>query len=169
MPAALARSQLRRLAEYIETGQRNAAILTERLAGVPGLVTPYIPPDRTSTFYHYRVRLDPSALGLGHVPPTAFRDALGQELLAAGVGVELWHRQPAPAFPVFQERGGYDLADYPETTAMLDSSLVLCDARHPIFVQSSELIERYAETVRRVIADPERFLSDVAAPPAVPA
>jgi hypothetical protein len=52
---------------------------------------------------------------------------------------------------------------------MLDSSLVLCDARHPIFVQSSELIERYAETVRRVIADPERFLGDVAAPPAVPA
>ena len=169
MPAALARSQLQRLPEYIATGQRNAAILTERLAGMTAIVTPYIPPDRTSTYYHYRVRLDPSAVGLGHVPPTVFRDALGQALLAAGVGVELWHRQPAPAFPVFQERGGYDLGDYPEATAMLDSSLVLCDGRHPIFVQSSELIERYADAVRRTVADPERFLGDLASPPAVPA
>jgi len=169
MPAALARSQLQRLPDYIATGQQNASILDEALGGIAGLTTPYVPNDRTSSYYHYRVRLDPAALGLGHVPPTVFRDALGQALLAAGVGCELWHVDPAPAFPIFQERGGYDLADYPEATAMLDSSLVICEARYPIFVQSSELIERYAETIRRVIADPERFLGSAAAPPAVPA
>ena len=130
---------------------------------------PYVPNDRTSTYYHYRVRLDPSAVGLGHVPPTVFRDALGQALLAAGVGCELWHTQPAPAFPVFQERGGYDLADYPEAIAMLDSSLVICEARYPIFLQSQELIERYAETIRFVMADPERFLGAATVPPPVPA
>ncbi len=169
MPAALARSQLKRLPEYIAIGQQNASIFDEALGGVPGLTPPYVPNDRTSSYYHYRVRLDPSAMGLGHVPPKVFRDALGQALLAAGVGCELWHTEPAPAFPVFQERGGYDLADYPEAMAMLDSSLVICEARYPIFVQPPELIEWYAETIRDVIADPERFLGSAAAPPAVPA
>ena len=169
MPAALARSQLDRLPEYIETGQRNAAVLTEALADVPGITPPYIPPDRTSTYYQYRVRLEPAALGLGHLEPTVVRDALGKALLASGVGVELWHTQPAPAFPVFQERGGYDLTDYQEATAMLDSSLVICEARYPIFVQPVELIERYAEGIRRIVADPERFIGAASSPPPVPA
>jgi perosamine synthetase len=169
MPAALARSQLRRLPEYISTGQENAALLTQRLAGVPGLTAPHVPEDRTSTYYHYRVRIDREALGLGDLPPTVVRDALGQALLAAGVGVELWHTQPAPAFPVFADRG-YDPADYPEAVAMLDSSLVICDARHPIFLQPAEVIERYAETIRTVLGDPDRFLQAAAAePPPVPA
>jgi perosamine synthetase len=185
MPAALARSQLRRLPDYIATGQRNAAALTERLAGVAGITTPHIPPDRTSSFYQYRVRLEPAELGLGDVPRPAFRDAFGQALMAEGVGVELWHTQPAPAFPVFQDRVGfggrfpwtqppasrdvtYDVADYPQATAMFDSSLVICDARHPIFVQPIELIEQYADTIRRVIAAPERFLRGVQPAPALP-
>jgi dTDP-4-amino-4,6-dideoxygalactose transaminase len=168
MPAALARSQLQRLPEYIATGQRNAAALTERLAAIPGITPPYIPPDRTSSYYQYRVRLQPSELGLGHVPPATFRDALGKALLAAGVGVELWHTQPAPAFPVFQERGGYDPGDYPEAVAMFDGSLVVCEARYPIFNQPLELIERYAETIRQVMDDPVRFLGTAASPPAVP-
>jgi dTDP-4-amino-4,6-dideoxygalactose transaminase len=168
MPAALARSQLRRLPAYIATGQHNASILDEALAGIPGLTTPYVPPDRTSTYYHYRVRLDHARLGLGDLPPTVARDALGQALLAAGVGVELWHQQPAPAFPVFADRG-YDAADYPEAVAMLDSSLVLCTARHPIFLQSQELIERYAATIRHVLDDPQRIIDRASESPAVPA
>jgi perosamine synthetase len=168
MPAALARSQLQRLPEYIATGQQNAAILDEALGGLPGMTPPYVPNDRTSSYYHYRVRLDPAAIGLGHVAPTVFRDALGQALLAAGVGCELWHTEPAPAFPVFADRG-YDPADYPEANRMLDSSLVICEARYPIFLQSSELIEQYAATIRSVMADPERFLGSAATPPPVPA
>jgi dTDP-4-amino-4,6-dideoxygalactose transaminase len=166
MPAALARSQLRRLPAYIATGQHNASILDEALAGIPGLTTPYVPPDRTSTYYHYRVRLDHARLGLGDLPPTVARDALGQALLAAGVGVELWHQQPAPAFPVFADRG-YDAADYPEAVAMLDSSLVLCTARHPIFLQSQELVERYAATIRHVLDDPQRIIDRASESPAV--
>jgi dTDP-4-amino-4,6-dideoxygalactose transaminase len=168
MPAALARSQLRRLPEYIETGQRNAASLTRLLAGVQGLTTPVVPPDRTSSNYHYRVRIDPEALGLAHLAPTVVRDAIGQALMAAGVGVEIWHTQPAPAFPVFAERG-YDPTDYPEAVAMLDSSLVICDARHPIFVQPPEVIELYADAIRRILADPERLVATAAAASAVPA
>ena len=185
MPAALARSQLRRLPDYIATGQRNAAFLTEHLAGVPGITPPYIPEDRTSSYYQFRVRLEPAAVGLGDVPATVFRDALGQALMAEGVGVELWHTQPAPAFPVFQDRVGfnghfpwtqppasrdvtYDVADYPEATAMFASSLVICDARHPIFVQPLELMEHYVDAIRHVLADPERVLAQ-AGPAPVPA
>ena len=185
MPAALARSQLKRLPEYIAIGQRNAAHLTEQLSGVPGIRPPYIPADRTSTFYEYRVRLEPMELGLGHVEPTAFRDALGKTLMALGVGVELWHTEPAPAFPVFRNREGfgghfpwtqppasrditYDPADFPEATALLDSSLVICDMKHPIFVQPIELIERYAETIRQVLSDPERLVGAIGAAPSVP-
>jgi len=176
MPAALARSQLKRLPEYIAIGQRNARYLTDRLAAVPGITPPYVPPDRTSTHYQYRVRLNPAELGLAHVEPTTFRDAVGKALMAAGVGVELWHVEPAPSFPVFQERSGfgggfpwtqppagrdvtYDPADFPEAKALLDSSLVICDMRHPIFVQPIELMEYYADTIARVLADPERVLS----------
>ena len=182
MPAALARSQLKRLPEYVATGQRNAAYLTEQLTDVPGITPPYIPPDRTSSYYEYRVRLDPAAIGLGHVEPTVFRDALGQTLQALGVGCELWHTEPAPAFPVFQNREGfggefpwtqppagrditYDVADFPEATALLDSSLVICDMKHPIFVQPVEVIEAYAATIREVLADPERIMETVGAPP----
>jgi perosamine synthetase len=182
MPAALARSQLKRLPEYVATGQRNAAYLTAQLTDVPGITPPYIPSDRTSSFYEYRVRLDPAAIGLGHVEPTAFRDALGQTLQALGVGCELWHTEPAPAFPVFQNREGfggefpwtqppagrditYDVADFPEATALLDSSLVICDMKHPIFIQPVEVIEAYAATIREVLADPERIMETVEAPP----
>jgi perosamine synthetase len=186
MPAALARSQLRRLPDYIATGQRNAAFLTEQLAVVPGITPPYIPADRTSSYYQYRVRLEPAELGLGDMPPAVFRDALGQTLMADGVGVELWHTQPAPAFPVFQDRVGfsghypwtqppasrditYDIADYPEASAMFESSLVLCDARHPIFVQPLELMELYVDAIRRVLTDPDRILAAAGSAPAVPA
>ena len=84
-----------------------------------------------------------------------------------GVGCELWHSEPAPAFPIFQNREGfggqfpwtqppagrditYDVADFPEATALLDSSLVICDMKHPIFVQPMEVIEAYAATIREV-------------------
>ena len=186
MPAALARSQLRRLPDYIATGQRNAAYLTEQLAQVPGITPPYVPPDRTSSYYQFRVRLEPAEVGLGDMPLAVFRDALGQTLMADGVGVELWHTQPAPAFPVFQERVGfggrfpwtqppasrdvtYDVADYPEAIAMFESSLVICDARHPIFVQPLELMEHYVDIIRGVLADPDRIVAAAGSAPAVPA
>jgi perosamine synthetase len=186
MPAALARSQLRRLPEYIAIGQENAAYLTEHLSDVPGIRPPYVPPDRTSTYYQYRVRLEPEELGLGHVEPTIVRDALGKALHAAGVGAEVWHSVPAPAFPVFRNREGfggrfpwtqppasrevtYDLADFPEATALLDSSLVICDARHPIFVQPIEVIEAYAEAINEVLADARRIVAEAGSQSAIPA
>jgi perosamine synthetase len=186
MPAALARSQLRRLPEYVATGQRNATYLTEQLSGVPGITPPYIPPDRTSSYYEYRVRLQPAEIGLGHLEPTAVRDALGKTLLSRGVGCELWHTEPAPAFPIFQNREGfggqfpwtqppadraisYEVSAFPEATALLDSSLVICDMKHPIFVQPMEVIEAYATTIKEVLSDPGCITDMAESQPPVPA
>jgi len=46
MPCAFTRSQLRRLDGYNAVAQRNAAYLTAELGKIPGLVPPYVPPDR---------------------------------------------------------------------------------------------------------------------------
>ena len=180
MPAALARSQLKRLPEHIEIGQRNARVLTDLLSEVPGITPPYIPPDRTSIYYEYRVRLDPAEVGLAGVEPTVFRDAIGKALMATGVGVELWHTEPAPAFPIFRDRTGfgggipwtqppagrdvtYDPSEFPEAQSLLDSSLVICDMRHPIFIQPVELMEHYADAIGRVLGDAERVVRDAEA------
>ena len=180
MPAALARSQLKRLPEYIEIGQRNARVLTDLLSEVPGVTPPYIPPDRTSIYYEYRVRLDPAEVGLAGVEPTIFRDAIGKALMAAGVGVELWHTEPAPAFPIFRERAGfggrfpwtqppagrdvtYDPSEFPQAQALLNSSLVICDMKHPIFIQPVELMEHYADAIGRVLGDAERVVREAEA------
>ena len=58
LPAAVARSQLRRLDEYTQNAQRNAAILNDGLSALSGMVPPYVPADRTSVYYKYRVRID---------------------------------------------------------------------------------------------------------------
>ena len=51
-----------------------------------------------------------------------------------------------------------DVADFPEATALLDSSLIICDMEHPIFVQPMEVIEAYAATIREVLADPDGIM-----------
>ena len=175
MPAALARSQLRRLPRYISTAQANAAFLSERLGRIPGLTTPHVPDDRTSVFYLYRLRFDVEAFGLD-VPPATFRDLLGRALQAEGVDTMLWHSQPVTSFPIFQTKEGlapgfpwslapegqrvaYDPAAYPEAQRLLDSSLVIGDARHPLFVQPREVMEGYMAAITKVLADPALLLT----------
>lgn len=174
MPAALARSQLKRLPEYIATAQVNAAFLTEHLGKIPGLIPPSVPDDRTSVYYIYRLRFDLEALGLSLEAP-AFRDLLGQALLAEGVDASLWHTLPATSNPLFRTREGlgngfpwsqppasrevdYDPADFPEATRLLESSICVGNAMHPLFVQPREVMEGYVEGFRKVLADPEQLV-----------
>ena len=75
LTAALARSQLRRLDASLAQTRRNAAYLTEHLGKIPGIIPPHIPADCTSSYYQYRLRLDPKALGVTipvkELPPEA--------------------------------------------------------------------------------------------------
>jgi dTDP-4-amino-4,6-dideoxygalactose transaminase len=174
MTAALARSQLRRLDASLEQTRRNAAVLTENLGRIPGIVPPYIPPDCTSSFYQYRLRLDPQALGVA-MPVRNFRLKILAALGAEGVEASLWQTVPVPGQTLFQERTGYGLgcpwqcplgaevkydpAEYPETLRLLDDSLVIGSHSYPLFPQPLELMTKYVEATQRVFANLDQALA----------
>lgn len=174
MTAALARSQLRRLDASLEQTRRNAAFLTEHLGKIPGIVPPYIPPDCTSSFYQYRLRLDPQALGVT-MPVKDFRLKILAALGAEGVEASLWQTVPVPGQTLFQERTGYglgcpwrcplgaevkyDLVEYPETLKLLEDSMVIGSHSYPLFPQSLDLMEKYVEAIQRVFANLDQALA----------
>ena len=168
LPAAFARSQLKRLDHYNGIAQRNGEYLTRELAKIPGILPPYVPPDRTTIYHHkYRIRFDASVWNL-HRSDVDIRNALLAALEAEGVAATLWHVTPLTSFPVFQTRAGYgkgcpwscpfygkdvryDPAEYPRAQHMLDTSLVINDESYPIYNQNLELMEYYVQAIRKVV------------------
>ena len=174
LSAAFARSQLRRLDEYTAIAQRNGRFLNQALGAIPGLAPPVEPPGYTSVFHKYRVRFDVGRLGVD-VPPVEFRGRLMAALRAEGVDAVLWHTQPVTSFPIHQTHEGFgrgypwslapdgarvDPDEYPQATALLDSSIIVCDEMHPIMIQPPELMESYAAAFRKVLRDPDALVGD---------
>ena len=163
MSAAMARSQLARLDESNARARRNAEALGQHLRGLRGVTPPLVPADRTSCHHKYRVRLDAAAAGVD-APPRVVRDAVIRALCAEGVDAVLWQTQPVPGQTLFREKRGYgrgypwtlgapvdyDLAQYPQTASLLDSSLILFSQTHPIAPQPLSLCEAYAEAFEKV-------------------
>jgi dTDP-4-amino-4,6-dideoxygalactose transaminase len=170
LAAAFARSQLRRLGEYNATARANGAILTEGLARLRGVLPPHVPDDRTSVYHKYRVRLDAAALGFDG-PATELRDRVVNALRAEGVEAGLWQVHPLPAYPAFRRPlrpwhpewddeplHPYDPADFPETSRLLDESLVVGSEPRPLFVQEAETMRAYVEAFEKVLASLEILL-----------
>jgi len=164
--AALARSQLRRLEGYNETARRNAAILTAGLAEMPGIVPPHVPDDRVGVYHRYRIRLDAAALGW-EGPLVELRDRLLFALRGEGVAASTWQLLPLPASPIFRRRAApapwrpgldeedlapWDPSAYPETSRLLDGSLVLGPEAEPLYVQPPELMRAYLDAFEKVLA-----------------
>jgi dTDP-4-amino-4,6-dideoxygalactose transaminase len=168
MSAALCRSQLRRLDPSLANTRKNAAYLTEQLGKIPGVIPPYVPPDCTSSYYQYRIRLDPRAAAVS-LSAKEFRNKVLAALKAEGVEVSLWQTIPVPGQTLFQDRTGYglscpwkcplgeevkyDLAEYPETIRLLADSLVVGSHSYPLFPQPMELMRSYVEAFQRVFAN----------------
>jgi dTDP-4-amino-4,6-dideoxygalactose transaminase len=178
LSAALARSQLERLDEVNATGRRNAQYLSRELEEITGVEPPYVPPDRTHIYHKYRVRLNPEALGIG-VPTNEFRDSVLVALQAEGVVASLWQTLPLPGQPLFQRKMGlgdgypwrltqrgrqasYDVSDYPETVALLESSIIVGSDAHPLYAQDTELMAYYADAFRKVLDQIEVVVRDSA-------
>ena len=175
LPAAFARSQLKRLPRYNAIAQQNAQYLTGELSKIRGVMPPYVPPDRTSVYHKYRIRFDPDVLGLT-IPATEFRQRLLEALEAEGVAVTIWHVTPMTSFPLFQKLDEgygkgcpwscpyygreieYNPDEYPEAIRLLDTSLVINDEPHPIYIQDIELMEYYASAVRKVFENLDELL-----------
>jgi perosamine synthetase len=164
LSAALARSQLARLAGYNATARRNAEILTEGLAQLPGITPPNVPPNRESVYHRYRIRLDARELGF-EGDSVELRDRLLYALRAEGVAASTWQLLPLPALPVFRResaapwRPGSDDQplrpwrpdDCPETTSLLNESLVLGPEAEPLYVQDCALMELYIRAFRKIL------------------
>jgi len=156
LTAALARSQLTRLDRFNRTARRNARLLDEALAGVPGLRSPHVPDDRTCAFYRYRIVIDREELGFAG-PPVELRDRLLFALQSEGVAASLWQLQPLPAQPVFRERlhPSWDPAAHPAAGRLLESSIVIGTAEHALFNQPPGLMKNYAEAFEKVLSNLE--------------
>jgi perosamine synthetase len=164
LTAALARSQLRRLDGYNRAARDNARRLNAALAGFPGLHPPHVPDDRSCVFYRYRILLDPQELGFTG-PPLELRDRLLWALQAEGVAASLWQLRPLPAQPVFRRGGRFEPWQpgsddrlepwrpdlYPVASHLLESSIVIGTAQHPLFNQPRALMDRYAEAFEKVM------------------
>ncbi len=175
LPAAFARSQLKRLGHYNANAQANGRFLTGQLGQIDGLVPPYVPDDRTTIYHKYRLRFDPPALGL-KLPATEFRARLLDALEAEGVEATLWHVTPLTSFPIFQKLNAGEIRacpwvcpayerpvryvpeEYPEAIKLLDESIIVNSEPYPIYGQSLELMEYYAAAFRKIFDNLDELL-----------
>ena len=173
MMAALARSQLDQLPERTRRCTENAERLSARLRELPGVMPPRALPGRTSVHHKYRVQLDPERAGLT-CAPSVLRESVKAALEAEGCEVAYWQSQPLPAQAVFREKlipalqqcasgtdlsQNYDPLRYPNTTRLLDRSLLLFSQSYPLIGQDAGLVDRYAEAFARVWHHREEIVS----------
>ena len=86
--AAIGRTQLERLPEFVERRRANARRLTEGLADAP-VTTPTEPPDRRHVYHQYTVRVDDR---------DAFRDHMDEQ----GVGTGVYYPKPIHEQPAYE-------------------------------------------------------------------
>ncbi len=168
MPAAFARTQLKRLPAYNKQAQDNGQALTKKIAGIKGVAAPYVPADCTTVYHKFRVRLAPEELDIP-LRGGAVRDTVQALLEAEGVDAPVWLSEPLPAHPIFQVRDGfghgypwtlhhkdlkYRVEDYPNAKHLCDNSLVICSELNPIYCQPAALIDQYAAAITKVFSQP---------------
>ncbi|TQN28372.1 dTDP-4-amino-4,6-dideoxygalactose transaminase [Haloactinospora alba] len=149
--AAFARSQLDRFPDYAASRERAAADLCARLARLPGLRVPHVPPDRTHAWHIIRLRLAPAELGIEDTHPAAVREAFHRALRAEGVPVSQYQTAPLPAHPAFRapDTSDAELAEaFPVSCAAVDDSL--CLQRRHLGPDAATVLPAYAEAFEKV-------------------
>ncbi|MDW8065736.1 MAG: DegT/DnrJ/EryC1/StrS family aminotransferase [Anaerolineae bacterium] len=131
--AAIGLAQLRKLEKFNHIRQANARHLTQHLRGV---VTPYVPSDRTHVFHQYTIRV-----------PCGKRDALKEFLQKRGISSEVYYPLPIHRQPLYQKLG-YD-GDFHEAERAAKEVLSL--PVHPALTPSDleAIVEAVNEFVER--------------------
>ncbi len=139
LPAALARSQLKRLDEYNDLRIKNCGLLTEGLEEVQGVHTPSRPADCKHVYWMYIVEFYPEEAGVD-MTPEAFRAACEKALFSEGVQVGQWQTMPVPGQDLFQTKMGYAGSGYPWSFTERGRKMVYRAEEYP---NSVELCKRY--------------------------
>lgn len=164
LPAAMVRSQLKRLDNNIRARHEKGEYISKAFAELPGLIPPFVPDDRTHAYYIYYFKVDPVEAGLD-IPAGRFRQAIQDALRAEGVFVQLSQHTPVPGQSLFQVKRGYgkgcpwkcsysrdvsyQIEDYPETLDVLRRSLAL-DARFTYPHTPIKSVDKMLDAFRKV-------------------
>lgn len=169
--AAFTRAQLERLPSYNARGSANGSRLSGLLASVRGIRTPYVPTDRECTYWKYMLTLDLNALGIQAHEPHDVRDRVVHALRAEGCESMVWQAHPMAAQPVFRRQAlpwhrsrdnvtlrPWDPAEYPVCSRVLDLSFSVSNENYQLYVQPTELMDQYAEAVKKVVTQIDKII-----------
>jgi len=179
LEAAFTRSQLRRLDAMTAHRQHNCEYLTERLSLLPGIETPFVPDDRTHSYFFYMIRVKPEKLGLDE-PVARIRDGIQNALAAEGVPIGRWQTVTVPGQSLFQILDGYgkgcpwscpftrkdiryDCSEYPESQALVDEFLAIGHSHGGLGPPNDlRLMKQYADAFEKVLSSPVDTLLSLA-------
>jgi dTDP-4-amino-4,6-dideoxygalactose transaminase len=128
LQAAIGLVQLTRVEAWNAQRRRNAAQLTARLTGVPGIVTPQVRPGATHVFHQYTVAV-------------ADRERVIASLSERGIGYGIYYPIPIHKQQLYRERGYTDTLPVAEAASQRVLSLPV----HPALTAAE--VEQVAEAL----------------------
>ncbi|MCZ7646457.1 MAG: DegT/DnrJ/EryC1/StrS family aminotransferase [Planctomycetota bacterium] len=164
LTGALGRAQLAKLDRNLARQRENAARLSARLRGAPGLILPAEPQGCTHNWYNYTLRFDMKYFGREE-QPRAFRDKLKAAMVAEGVQTSVWQNFILPEMTVFRAQNGfgaghpwshplarkisYDPAQYPQARRHTETHTgMTVPLRYP---NGDEVVDRTADGILKVL------------------
>jgi perosamine synthetase len=152
LQGAVAVAQLEKLDGVVEQRRAMAALLTEKLNGLPGLETPYVNPRDRHTYWKYCLRIDGDEIPGGAI-------GLAKLLKEKGISsAPRYIQKPAFRCAIFQEQKTFGKSRYPFTLAR-PQAVDYSPSRFPLTFAALESIlvlpwnERYTEEHVDYIAD----------------
>jgi dTDP-4-amino-4,6-dideoxygalactose transaminase len=137
--AAIALPQLRCLSETNARRRANAAYLDQGLAGIPGIVTPVVPPGRTHVFHQYTVRVTREA--------RLDRDALAGVLAQHDVESAVYYPRVVYDYDCYRDHPGVRATPVPHAERAADEVLSL--PVHPRLSVAD--LDRVVEVIRKAL------------------
>lgn len=120
MQAAILRVKLKHLPDWQRARQAHALEYSRQLAGIPGIQTPQIPPDREHVFHQYTVRAERWA----RAHPGNRRDALQNFLAERQISSSTYYPVPLHLQPIYAALG-HKVGDFRHSELAAEEALSL--------------------------------------------
>jgi perosamine synthetase len=142
LQAAVCLPQLAGYRDQVAARQRNAAVLSAGLSGVPGLVTPTVVAGRRHVWHQYTIRLTDDA--------RLDRDALVARLTEVGIGCGTYYPRPVFDYDCYRDHPRVIVSDVPKATAAAACCVSLPVHQHLTIAD----LDRIIDTVRVLLGAP---------------